>query len=113
MAHLSLALQDPKAPLDPKALQVVLDLQVNLDQTVKVQSLDLQEILVVLDQTESQGILVTWGIQVRTLQYAEMKGTMGTQGAWGQMVQRDFQGPRECQASPDVQERKVCKGLQV
>lgn len=51
-----------------------------------------------------QGVLVTWGIQVRTLQYLEMMGTTGTQGAGGQRAQRDFQGPQECQASPEIQE---------
>lgn len=78
LAHPSLAPQVPKVPQDPKALQVGLDFQVNLDQTVKVQSLGLREILAVLDQTESQGVLVTWGIRVRTLQYLEMRGTTGT-----------------------------------
>lgn len=77
-AHPSLAPQDPKAPKDPKALQVFLDVRVNLDQSVKVQSLGLREMLAVLDQTESQGVLVTWGIRVRTHHYLVTKGTMGT-----------------------------------
>lgn len=47
---------------------MVVDLQVNLDQTAKVPFQGLLEILVVWDQMESQGIVVTWGNQVGTLQ---------------------------------------------
>lgn len=107
MVHPSPAHQDPQAPPDPKDHQGVWDLPVNLDRTVKIQSQGLVEILVVLEQMESQGVLVTWGIQVRTLRCLEMMGTMGTQGARGHGAHRDLRGPMDCQASLEIQERKV------
>lgn len=51
-----------------------------------------------------QGVLVTWGIQVRTLQYLETMGTTGTQAAGDQRAQGDLLGPKGCQASPGIQE---------
>lgn len=51
-----------------------------------------------------QGVLVTWGTQVTTLQYLEMMGTMGTQGVRGQRAQKDRRGSKDCQASPEIQE---------
>lgn len=105
--------QDPQAHQDPKDLQGFWDLQVKQDQTVRVQSQGLVEILVVLGQMESQGVLVRWGIQVRTLPCLEMMGTTGLLGARGPLAQKDLRGPEDCQASLEIQELKACGGLQV
>lgn len=105
--------QDPKVSQDPQAQQVSSDLLVNLDQTVKVQSQGLMETLVVLEKMESQGVWGRWGIQVRTFQYLEMRVTMGTWGARGQMAKRDLQGPQDGKASTGIQDPKVSEGLQV
>lgn len=104
LVHLSPAHQDLQAPQDPKDHKGIWDLQVNLEQTVKVQSQGLVEILVLLERMESQGVLVTWGIRVRTLQHLVMMGTMGTQGARGQGASRDLRGPKDCQGSPEIQD---------
>lgn len=81
LAYPNLAHQDPVVPLEPKDLQVGLDFPVMLDQTVKVLFQDLKESLAILDQMENQGVLVTSDFRVETLQYSEMRGTMGTRDA--------------------------------
>lgn len=92
---------------------MVVGLLVHLDQTVKVQSQVLKGIPVVLDQTEIQDVLVRWETQVKTLQYLEMMGTMGSQGVLGRRGSRVFQGQMECQVSLEIQELKGLEELQV
>lgn len=103
LVHPSPGPKDLKAPQDPKDQKVMMDLQVNQDQTVRAQSLGLLEIPVVQDQMEIQGALVTWGIQDRTVPYLEMMGTTGAQGARGQREKKGLRGPEDCQAYLEIQ----------
>lgn len=57
----NLVLQDPGVPQGPKVPKVVVDILVNLDQIVKVQSQVLEGIPVYLDEMEIQDVLARLG----------------------------------------------------